>query len=647
MASKYEENYFGGFGEFKDLLTCSLCLNIFKVPRHLPCLHNFCENCLSQVLSSAFNDCGEPNFKCPICWRPVFVDKRIHNSESLVRQFPLNHVLMNTIERQSNTVAVNFCNSCEVNGDKTEALSWCTSCEEALCKTCERCHRAFKISSAHCILSIHDMKVDETKFNIGGMIYCSEHIDKILEVYCIDHSKPCCCLCATLSHWKCSRVISIKDAAKCIKSSNTVKEIFDDLKEKIRKVNKLIKNREDCMDIFDKENDVAVKQVNETKEFLINHIHRISDVTLERLTASKKDIFVSLTDEVSDLSRYRAFLDNLHRLSIVCVEHGSDQQCLIEIEKIKSKYLEVKTEMQSVMSQSRKPSVTMEINDFIKNFIQNCKTFGNVSLDLLSTNASFGLPTRKFHMGNIEILRIVHINDDGFGSRQISGIFMDDTIIITDSVNKMILKYDEQYILRTRMKLPKEISDIARIDLNTVAVASSLCNDIFIINIANMSLIETVKTLSPVFGLVYVDSHFLTAYNDTLTWTTLSGHQIKQQNTKGDTWYVSASKTNSYIYADGTNSVSIVEDRGRTTSYNSKTLTNPRGIDSDFEGNIYICGFNSSNIHQISTTGELISDVSSINLGIERPWVIRFKPQSGIFLLTSYDKGKFAICQFK
>lgn len=647
MATKYEENNFEEFGQFKDLLTCTICRNILTVPRHLPCLHNFCENCLNQLLSTILKDCSEQILKCPICWRPVSMEKGINDSESSVMQFPLNYVLMNIIERKATTVSVSFCNSCELNGNKSEAISWCTYCKEAFCKNCERCHRAFKITSTHCILSLHDMNADVTKFNSCSMIYCYQHPDKIFEVYCIDHSKSCCCLCATLSHRKCERVIPIKDAAKCIKSSNTVKETFIHLEEQLRKVDELMKNRADCMDIFDKETDVAIKQMNERKEILINHIHRISDVTLNRLTASKKDIFVSLTDEVSGLSRYRAFLDNIYRLSIACVEHGSDEQCLINIEKIKSKYLEVKNEMQSLISQSRKPSVTIEVNDFIRNFIQNCKTFGNISLDLLTTKASFGLSTKNFDIGNIEVLKIIHINDGGFGSRQISGIFMDDAILITDSVNKMILKYDEQYVIRTRMKLSKEISDIARIDSNTLAVASSLCTEIYIINIANMSLIEAVETLSPVFGLAYVDSHFITAYNDTLTWTTLSGHQIKQHKTKGDTWYVSASKTNSYIYADGTNSVSVVEDRGRTTSYNSKTLTNPRGIDTDSEGNIYICGFNSSNIHQISSAGELISDISSIKLGIERPWVIRFKPQSGIFLLTSYDKGKFAICQFK
>ena len=34
-------------------LTCSICLELFKTPKMLPCLHTFCEKCLKQIATQS------------------------------------------------------------------------------------------------------------------------------------------------------------------------------------------------------------------------------------------------------------------------------------------------------------------------------------------------------------------------------------------------------------------------------------------------------------------------------------------------------------------------------------------------------------------------------------------------------------------
>jgi DNA-binding beta-propeller fold protein YncE len=79
--------------------------------------------------------------------------------------------------------------------------------------------------------------------------------------------------------------------------------------------------------------------------------------------------------------------------------------------------------------------------------------------------------------------------------------------------------------------------------------------------------------------------------------------------------------------------------------YSSPTLSTPRGIDVDMEGNVYIVGFDSNNIHQITSEGEHVRTISTTDFGISNPWVLRFKPNSAVFLLTSYGTGKIFICK--
>ena len=47
-----------------DFLHCSLCLDEFKDPRALPCLHTFCLDCLVQLCASSQQN---GNLKCPMC----------------------------------------------------------------------------------------------------------------------------------------------------------------------------------------------------------------------------------------------------------------------------------------------------------------------------------------------------------------------------------------------------------------------------------------------------------------------------------------------------------------------------------------------------------------------------------------------------
>ena len=36
-------------------LTCAICLELFKTPKMLPCLHTFCEECLKQIATQSSN----------------------------------------------------------------------------------------------------------------------------------------------------------------------------------------------------------------------------------------------------------------------------------------------------------------------------------------------------------------------------------------------------------------------------------------------------------------------------------------------------------------------------------------------------------------------------------------------------------------
>lgn len=78
-----------------DLTSCSICLEIFKIPRLLPCSHSFCQQCLSaHIVSTCEHRDVSLGFLCPLCRE--FVPSP-GNQEEIIQwaeKFPINDVLV-------------------------------------------------------------------------------------------------------------------------------------------------------------------------------------------------------------------------------------------------------------------------------------------------------------------------------------------------------------------------------------------------------------------------------------------------------------------------------------------------------------------------------------------------------------------------
>jgi DNA-binding beta-propeller fold protein YncE len=316
------------------------------------------------------------------------------------------------------------------------------------------------------------------------------------------------------------------------------------------------------------------------------------------------------------------------------------------MDRITRKNFDLNKEMKEAILQPRNSLVTFEPNKFLCEFQANVESFGDLTLDsYLNTDGILGKV--NFVSGRIKILKTIEIEINKAGTRQINGIFVPNFLILTDFMNRQVIKYNENYVYLSSLSLPKALRDIARMDEGTVAVvvASSNSDDIYLIDIKTMTLTKTIKVSTTLHGLQYVEGEFISVYNGTLTWLSAEGLQLRDSKYHTDAWFVRSLDKNSYICADGYNAISHTKDERKQCTYSSPKLSNPRGIDVDMEGNIYIVGLSSNNIHQITSEGKHIRTISTTDFGISSPWILRFKPKSAVFLLTSYETGKAVICK--
>jgi hypothetical protein len=288
--------------------------------------------------------------------------------------------------------------------------------------------------------------------------------------------------------------------------------------------------------------------------------------------------------------------------------------------------------------------VTFETNKFLCEFQANVESFGDLTLDsYLNTNGILGKV--NFVSGSIKILKTIEIDINKAGTRRINGIFVLNVLILTDSINRQVIKYNENYVYMSSLSLPKQVADITSMGQDVVAVASLSSDDIYLINIKTMTLTKTIKVSTTLHGLQYVEGEFIAVNNGTLTWLSAEGLQLRESKYHTNPWFVRSLDKNSHICGDGIHAISHTKDERKQFTYSSPTLSNPRGIDVDVEGNVYIVGYGSNNIHQITSEGKHIRTISTTDFGISSPWALRFKPKSAVFLLTSYETGKAVICK--
>lgn len=77
-----------------DGFTCSICLNSFQIPKALPCLHTFCQDCLQCYINKTFNR-KDKSFLCPLCRTLYRHDYLFQNGTTIlvneiVRHLPTN-----------------------------------------------------------------------------------------------------------------------------------------------------------------------------------------------------------------------------------------------------------------------------------------------------------------------------------------------------------------------------------------------------------------------------------------------------------------------------------------------------------------------------------------------------------------------------
>ena len=138
--------------KFEQQLTCPVCLELFKNPKTLPCLHTFCQDCLRNC-PQEFKG-RKYVLKCPSCRKPAIVPN------GGVSVFPPAFTINNFLELHQQMLAKQDTMECDQH--KRPLDLFCNTCQELLCYVCQV--RSHKKHDYHLISDIiHDCKQEVKK----------------------------------------------------------------------------------------------------------------------------------------------------------------------------------------------------------------------------------------------------------------------------------------------------------------------------------------------------------------------------------------------------------------------------------------------------------------------------------------------------
>ncbi|KAK3612555.1 hypothetical protein CHS0354_024541 [Potamilus streckersoni] len=135
-------------GKSKVDIHCPICLQIFNRPRSLPCLHTFCHECLKRHIENITRNRFALGFPCPVCRSDTRIQTLNTNREEWITQFPINNWLVTYIEEKDSEEEKSV-NNCLKHSDYSISLI-CLDHDSLCCPMCiamehRRCEEVIEV----------------------------------------------------------------------------------------------------------------------------------------------------------------------------------------------------------------------------------------------------------------------------------------------------------------------------------------------------------------------------------------------------------------------------------------------------------------------------------------------------------------------
>ncbi|XP_071813467.1 uncharacterized protein [Apostichopus japonicus] len=290
---------------------CSICLDLFKEPKLLPCLHRFCKQCLEPILEGQVG-----TFECPLCKDICKIPnnridgfKTDFHMKSMLQFIQLQKTIENEEERE--------CVGCE---EKLKVTAYCFKCKDFLCEKCYRFHLTNKMVADHRenVLALKDVEGKsltlEKLASLKEAPRCHTHPEHMAQLCCCTCGNlPVCLTCTYGKH----KGHDLQDVA------NVSKEEREKLQKELKE---LVKRKENVTRLTDK-----INKVNAELTSIVADTKRKWKTQYEDRTRKLKN---KKEKEKKEFNRFKAVLEERSKKKLKELESEMEEK----IRKIREDY---------------------------------------------------------------------------------------------------------------------------------------------------------------------------------------------------------------------------------------------------------------------------------------------------------------------
>ncbi|KAK3609033.1 hypothetical protein CHS0354_020696 [Potamilus streckersoni] len=642
--------------------SCSICLEQFKIPRQLPCAHSFCEKCLqSHITTEAKRHMKLRYISCPICRKSASPSIKDRPTSEWASLFPANTVLQSILPAKSK--ADRLCDACNTEGTTVPAEGFCIVCREAMCKICLKVHRKQKMSKDHTIICVGELTSNPEKvMKIAEGFTCSEHHGEDIEYYCTHHNIPCCANCFLQGHESCSKVIDLKEDLTALLCDIIPDEIIMDM----MRIELHLKNFMEINDFFVNSIEIQVNTLIDQIREVRNKINLVLDelekqVKTEGHRIYKEHVIRKKEENRHCLSLIHAVRSSHHLLEVVhnygsnlqkCIMAGKMRSQLQSYSKlVREKYEETETIFDLLLPHPILSILSTSFSDLGKVVML---TRSNIlpQICLQSPDKDYQVEENDVIDLNIPTVNIPYYS--------CVTLLSGDRVMLADFNNNQCILLSSSYQFITSHTLVFKPWIVCVLDDQEVAVSLYNLNNIQILSVIGVVItpVRTITTKHNLNGIASARKGDMVANgfcsNGKSQWSliTIRGdvkltHQYDTPVNMNSYIALNNMKTRVYVSVPSTNSLLSFDMNGRNQfTYSPDNLRGTSGVAVDRYDNIYILGFTSNNIHQLSPWGFLMQVVDT---GVPQfPLSICIHKSKDILIITSNsDKRKLHIYQLK
>ena len=280
--------------KLSDQLSCSVCLEEYRRPRVLPCLHVFCEACLEKL---AVAQGGRLSAPCPNCRQPAPLPQG--GVASLPSAFYIQHLfeVKDALEKVRDPKKAQ-CDKC----GEGEAQGFCRDCGQFICQLCLDMHRKWRELQSHEISSLNEVQETASKMVTPKKVttLCPKHPTEPIKIYCETCDELICRDCTVKTHRDHSYDL-IPDAFP--KHRDTIIASLEPVKIQLASVVETIKN----LEARSKRVERRGKKAKDKVDAEIERLHAI-------LEARRRELHSEVYGKVRQVSKELAAQQDQHEL---------------------------------------------------------------------------------------------------------------------------------------------------------------------------------------------------------------------------------------------------------------------------------------------------------------------------------------------